>query len=227
MLWKMPSGRKVHVDDLGQRLADHRQKDPLARLAEVDVLLRRNADDRREVGRLLPHRDARQMEHRKIVGERIEAGVIAERPFAAPLARLDVAFEHDVRARRHLEIDRDRLHQLDAPAAEKPGEQQLVEPFGHRRRRRIREDRLGAQRHRHLEPLAQPLGDAMVLRAALVPLPVHAGRAAVEHLHPVRADVAHAGFRILRDDERQRDVAAAVLGPASSESAARRASRRA
>ena len=55
MLWKMPAAGKVHVDDLGQRLADQRQEDPLARLAEVVVLHRRNADDRREVDRILAH----------------------------------------------------------------------------------------------------------------------------------------------------------------------------
>ena len=153
------------------------------------------------------------MEDRKILGERIEARVVAERPFPAPLAGLDVAFEHDMRARRHLEIDGDSLHELDAPPAEESGQQQLVEPFRHRRRCRVGEDRLGAQRHRHLEPLAHALGNAMMLRATLVPLPVHAGRASVEHLHPVRADVSHAGFRILGNHERQRDVAPAVFGP--------------
>ena len=101
-----------------------------------------------------------------------------------------------------------------APARQKAAEQQLVEPFGHRRGRAVGQHRLGAERDGDLEPLAQPLGHAVVLRAALVPLPVHAGRAAVEHLHAVGADVAHAGFGILREHERQRDVAAAVLGPA-------------
>ena len=77
----------------------------------------------------------------------------------------------------------------------KPGEHQLVEPFGHRRGRGIRQRGIGAERDRDRQALAQPLGDAMMLRAALVPLPVHAGRAAVEHLHAVGADVAHAGLR--------------------------------
>ena len=111
--------------------------------------------------------------------------------------------------------------------ARKPAEQQLVEPFRHRRGGAVRQHRLGAERDGDLEPLAQPLGDAMMLRAALVPLPVHAGRPAIEHLHPVGADVAHAGLRILGEHERQRDVAAAVVRPASSGSAARRACRRA
>ena len=49
-----------------------------------------------------------------VVRLRVEAGVIAERSLAPPLARLDVALEHDVRARRHFEIDGDALHHLDA-----------------------------------------------------------------------------------------------------------------
>ena len=86
-------------------------------------------------------RDARQVEHRVVVGMRIEAGVIAERSLAAALARLDVAFEHDLGVRRHLEVDRDALDELDALAAEKAREHQLVEPLGHRRGRGIRRAR--------------------------------------------------------------------------------------
>ena len=109
---------------------------------------------------------------------------------------------------------RDALHQLDPPSRQKAAEQQLVEPFGHRRGRAVRQHRLGAERDGDFEPPPEPLGDAVMLRAALVPLPVHAGRAAVEHLHAVGADVAHAGFRISGEHQRQRDVTAAVLRPA-------------
>ena len=62
--------------------------------------------------------------------------------------------------------------------------------------------------------LPEPLRHAVMLRAALVPLPVHARRPVVEHLHPVRADVALAGLRILREHERKRDVGTAVVRPA-------------
>ncbi len=154
-----------------------------------------------------------QVEHREIFRKRIEPGVIAERSFPAALAWLHVAFQHDVRACRHFQIDRDPFHELDTAPAEKPGQQELVEPFGHRRRGGIRQDRLGTQRHRHLEPLAQALGHAMVLRSTFVALPVHAGRAPVEHLHSVGADVPDAGFRIFGDHQRESDVPSAVLGP--------------
>jgi hypothetical protein len=53
-----------------------------------------------------------------------------------------------------------------------------------------------------------------MLGAALVTLPVHAGRAAVVNLHAVGADVPHAGLRIFREDQRERDERAAVVGPA-------------
>jgi hypothetical protein len=86
-------------------------------------------------------------------------------------------------------------------------------PSGTGCRRRILKDRIGAQRDGHFKTLAEPLRHAMMLRTALVPLPVHARRPAVVHLHAVRADVAHARFRIARDDERQRDERAAVFGP--------------
>ena len=109
---------------------------------------------------------------------------------------------------------RHALDHLDAATGQEAAEQQLVEPLGHRRGGAVGQHRLRAERDRDLEPLPQPLGDAVVLRAALVALPVHAGRAAVEHLHPVGADVAHAGLGILGEDQRQGDEPAAVVGPA-------------
>ncbi len=140
--------------------------------------------------------------------------MIAERPLAAPLSRFDIAFEHNMRARRHFEIDRDAFDQVDPAPRKEATEQQLVESFGHRRRGAVRQHRLGAERDGHFESPAETLGDPVVLRTALVTLPVHAGGASVEHLHAVGADVPHPGLRILREHERERDVFPAVLGPA-------------
>ncbi len=56
-------------------------------------------------------------------------------------------------------------------------------------------------------PVAQLFG------RILLPLPVHAGGLPVVHLHAVHAHIALAGPRVARDDERQRNVAAAVHGP--------------
>src|SRR5207253_529929 len=57
--------------------------------------------------------------------------------------------------------------------------------------------------------------EALVLGAALVGLPVHAEGPIVEDLEPVHPDVARAGARVPGEHARQRDVAAAVLGPAA------------
>ena len=54
----------------------------------------------------------------------------------------------------------------------------------------------------------------VMLGALLVRLPVHAGGAFVVNLNAVHATIALAGFRVLREDHRERDVAAAVFGPA-------------
>jgi hypothetical protein len=53
-----------------------------------------------------------------------------------------------------------------------------------------------------------------MLGAALVALPVDEQALSVDHLQPVHANVAHAGFGITRDHLRQRDEPAAVVGPA-------------
>ena len=140
--------------------------------------------------------------------------MIAEGPFPAALAGFDVSFEHDVRAGRNFEIHGHALHQVDAPAREEAAEQQFVETFRHRRGGAVREHRFRAQRHGHFEPLSETLRHAVVLRSAFVPLPVHPGRAAVEDLHAVGADIAHAGLWIFREHQRKGYVSAAVLGPA-------------
>jgi hypothetical protein len=153
------------------------------------------------------------MEYRKILRERIETSVIAERALAPSLSRLDVAFEHDVCTGRDFEVDGHGLYELDPSMPEETGQQQLVQTFGHGCGGRISECRVRAQGYGHLQPLAEPLGDAMVLGPALVSLPVHAGGAAVEDLHAVGSHVPHAGLRVLRDYQRERDVASAVFRP--------------
>ena len=54
----------------------------------------------------------------------------------------------------------------------------------------------------------------VVLRALFVRLPVHAGGALVENLHPVHAAVALPGFGVAREDHRQRDERTAIVRPA-------------
>ena len=54
-----------------------------------------------------------QVEYRIVFSERIVAGMVAEGPFRAQLARDDVPFQHDLGVRRHFKVDGlalDHLH---------------------------------------------------------------------------------------------------------------------
>jgi hypothetical protein len=64
------------------------------------------------------------------------------------------------------------------------------------------------------EYLEAPVRGQVVHAAVLVQLPVHRGRALVELLHPVHADVARPGVRVVRDHGRQRDERRGVARPA-------------
>ena len=114
-LWNTPTDRQGVIDDVGDEHLQQRQEDPLGRLAEEIVLHRRLADDRRRVDRVLAVRDRGDVEGGIPVGQRVEAGVIAEGAFHQLLVRIDVAFDDD------LGVGGDfagrscwHLHQLDA-----------------------------------------------------------------------------------------------------------------
>ena len=62
--------------------------------------------------------------------------------------------------------------------------------------------------------------------AVLVDLPVHERRVPVDDLHPVHADVAAAGLRVVRDHGRQRDERRRVARPAALDRQQRRGRRR-
>ena len=109
--------RQVVVDDLRDGHPDRRQEDPLGRLAEPGVLLRRLADDDGGIDGVAPHRDRREPEDRERLGRRVVAGVVSKGPLLGQLVLVDVTLENDLRVRRHFEIDRLRLHELDGLAA--------------------------------------------------------------------------------------------------------------
>ncbi len=52
-----------------------------------------------------------------------------------------------------------------------------------------------------------------MLCRVFLPLPMHAGRTLVVHLHAIHTHVALAGFRVTRDHQRQRDVVPAISRP--------------
>ena len=151
-LWKDPGDRKVVVDDLRHGHLHRRQEDPLGRLAEPGVLLRRLPDDDRRVDRIAAHRHRGDVEDREGLGGGVEAGVVAEGPLVGEVVLLDVALEHDLRVRRHLEVDGLRLDELDRLALEEPGQHQLVDVLRQRGARRVGRDRVEAERDRDLDP---------------------------------------------------------------------------
>ena len=156
----------------------------------------------------------RQVQHRILVGERIVTGVVAERTFHPPLGRINVALQHDLGVGRHVMVHRLAAHHVHGLAAQKAGEHHLVYARWQWRRRRINRRRRGAEYHRHLQPLLLALGVPVVLGAAFVQVPMHPERLIVENLEAIHADVALAGVGIVREHQRQGDVAAAVIGPA-------------
>ena len=63
-------------------------------------------------------RQGGDVEDRKLIGQAVEAGVVAERPLGDKrLLRVDISLNDEVGAGRHFEIDRLAFHQLDRPAA--------------------------------------------------------------------------------------------------------------
>ena len=236
-------GRHVDVDDLGQQEPDDGHEQALGRLAEPVVLLRRPTDDRRRVDRPGAARDRRQVEDGILAGQRVVAGVVTEGAFEPALAGIHVALEHDLGLRGHLEVDGPARDHLHAAPAEPAREDDLVHGRWQRRRRRVDQRGIAAEGDRDGHAVCwsgvpgagalrgwRAVGTAwlrcvrhhaLVLGATLVGLPVHAEGPVVEHLEAVHADVARARLRVPGEHTRQRDVAAAVLGPAAQHRQAR------
>ena len=105
-------GRQVDVYNLRHGQADKRQKDALHRLCQPRVFHGRLADDGRRVNGVLAMRDRSQVEDRVLLRHGVEAGVIAERAFAAQLSELHIAFKDVLRICRHFERVGFALHQL-------------------------------------------------------------------------------------------------------------------
>jgi hypothetical protein len=73
--------------------------------------------------------DAGEMEDGVLVGEGVEAGVVAEGALGAELAQFDVAFEDDFSVGGDLEIDGFALDDFDGGAAQEAGDEVLLD-FG-------------------------------------------------------------------------------------------------
>ena len=204
---------KVQVLDFGRDgQLDGRQEDLLRGFLDILVLHRRDAHHRGGINGVETVRDAGNVEFRVQVFQRIEARMVAERPFEELLfALLHVAFDHEVAVGGHHQVLRKALYQLHGFSAEEAGQQVFVDAFRERRRGSIGIDGIATQAHGNGQAV-RTFGQ--VFRAGLVHMPVHAGRGVVEDLHAVHPDIAHASHRARRIDERQGDEAPAVLRPA-------------
>ena len=68
------------------------------------------------------------------LGQRVVAGVVAERPFLAQrLARVNVAFDDEVGVGRHFQVVGLALDQLDGFLAQVTGEEEFIQAIGQRR----------------------------------------------------------------------------------------------
>ena len=201
---------------LGQhRPADRRQKNPLGRLRYVGVLLRGNPHDRSRIDGIAAAGNRRNVENRIKVFERVKARMVAERTLDRLLfGRIDVSLDHEVAVGRNPQIAGQASHQLDRTAAQKPGQQILVQIVRHRSRRGVSVGGIAAQTDRHGHPTAEPTVSPVMSLAGFVHMPVHSGRPLRKDLHPVHAHVADAAFRIDRVDQRESDEASAVERPA-------------
>ena len=209
-----PLHRHAVVDDLRGDHLQERQEEPLGRLAEPLVLDRRRPDHGGRVDGVLPVGDGHHVEGRVVVGQRVEAGVVAEGPLAHQRRRgVHEPLDDDVGVGRDLEAGGHALHHPDPLAAQEAGEEVLVDVGRQRRRGAVGEGRVAAQRDGHRHPLAAPLVLAVVGGGGLVELPVHGQLARAQDLQPVHPDVADAGLGIAGDDLRQGDERPAVVRP--------------
>jgi hypothetical protein len=140
--------------------------------------------------------------------------VIAERPLDSALFGVAISFQDDLGVRRDLQIHGLALHHLDRLLAEESREHHLVHVVRHRRHRGERHGGVRPDRDGDVDPPPRPLGILVVLRAVLVDLPVHPGRAGVIDLHPVHPAVAPARPRVPRENERECNEPSRVLRPA-------------
>ena len=139
--------------------------------------------------------------------------MVAERPFEPDVVARDRALEHDLGVGRDLQVDRLALDELHRRALEEPCDHELADVLRQRRARRVGGDGVETDGHcdrnrpfRRFEQVGAPV---------LVDLPVHEGRAPVDLLHPVHADVADTRARIARDHGRERDERCRVARPAA------------
>ena len=204
---------QVVVLDVGDEHLEERQEDPLGRLAEVVVLLRRQADERRGKDRVAPMRDRGHLDDGVSIGQRVEAGVVAEGAFEdgartefavaawieadRPALGRDVPLDHDLAVRGHAKRHGLAAHERDPAAVEVARHQQLAQSRRQRRGRGVGHHALAAQGDRDRHRLAELLPAPPVVRTVVMHVPVHRKPRGVDELRPVHADVVARGARIV------------------------------
>src|ERR1035437_5104104 len=120
---------EMDVGNFGDGHAHGGEEDALDGFAHPCVLHGRSADDGGGVDGVLAMGDAGEMEDGVLVGEGVEAGVVAEGALGAEFAQLDVALEDDFGVGGDLKIDGFALNDFDGGAAQEAGDEVLLD-FG-------------------------------------------------------------------------------------------------
>jgi hypothetical protein len=95
------------------------------------IFRHRHAGERGLPDRILPHRDRRDLEHRRLLGFAIAAGIFAVGAIGHTLAGDGHAFDDDFGGRRDFDIDGFALGQFHRRAAQAPGNVKLVDAKRH------------------------------------------------------------------------------------------------
>jgi hypothetical protein len=140
--------RQVEIDDLRILALQQRHEDFVQGHAQHRRLVRRLAGVSGVVDRIAPQRDALEREHGEDRLLVVIARVIPEWTFESRVAGMDVPFEHDLGARRHLQAPHG-LGELGFGAAQQAGELVLGKGIGRRRDRGEDGGRIAADHHRH------------------------------------------------------------------------------
>ena len=208
--------RQIEVDDLGKLLDEQRHEQLVQRHAEDRGLVRRLAGIGGVVDRRAAQGQPLDGEHGKALDLVVVAGVVAVRPFCRGVIGPDHALQHDLGARRHLQIAAKALRELRACAAQKAGELVFAERVRHRRNGREQGGRISAEGDRDRKRF---FGNFLMVleieRAAAMREPAHDEAIRPDHLLAVDAEVLALLVRPARHRQAPGDERARITRPAS------------
>ena len=160
-------------------------------------------------------RYAGDVENGIIISQRIIAGVVAERSFAAQFVSRNVTFQNNFCGRRNFQINGLALGQLNGFFPKEAGENHFINVAGEWRSRGISNNRVGSDCHCRLDFIcAEIFCVTEIFRAVLMNMPMHTRCPRVIFLQAIHSDVAFTRRRIFGEDERQGYKSSAVIGPA-------------